>query len=80
MSLLRFTMGATRLAAAWKHPKIALTVPTVLRARNEWNLHHQQYRGHKNLGHKPVPVPIATRAFHAFIAFMMVACILDYKK
>jgi len=85
-SLLRFSGQAARLTAVVKQSKYATNVPLIVPIghciknsfRKEWN-GHQQYRGHKNFGHKPVPVPNMTRLWHLFTGVMIVGSLLNYK-
>lgn len=85
-SLLRFSGQAVRLTAVVKQSKYATSLPLIVpigyRVKSsfgsEWN-GHQQYRGHKNFGHKPTPIPNLTRLWHFFTGAMIIGCLLNYK-
>ncbi|CRK93605.1 CLUMA_CG007137, isoform B [Clunio marinus] len=82
MSSLRFCGALLAKNTILSQSKIVpMTVPIGFKVRDasKSTFRQEHYRGFKNFGHKPTPVPGVTKAFHFFIGFSLFLCLLDWK-
>lgn len=78
MSVIRLCGVLTKSSLLSSQQRLPVLVPIAFKLKDSQSF-KQQFRGFKNLGHKPTPEPKVSQYFNAFVGIIFFSCLLDWR-